>query len=360
MRESIQIRSFQGNYQVDFYNNLNLLNETILEMSDPIIVIDRNVRKLYSKELVPILERYPVKVLDAVESTKTLSGISEISNFMRESKASKNSVLVAIGGGIIQDVCTFAAHVYFRGIKLLLVPTTLLSMCDSCIGAKCGINLENFKNQLGVFHSPVQVLVWSGFLNTLRDEDIRSGYGEILKLFLTGSEQDFSFLTELVSTTGLRNDSLDQLISRSLSIKKNVIEEDEYEKDLRRILNYGHTFGHAVESASNYQIPHGIAVAIGIQMANFVSLKKNLLSQGQYLQIGQFVRSFFTSHVAGELTTREILKHMRMDKKASKNSVNLVLLKKIGSLVIYSFDLGQELFDLIEEFWKNQDVVYWN
>jgi len=186
MPKTVQIKSGQGDYTVNFINDLTLLVEDILKLSRSIVVIDRNVSRLYPKLVRPLKKIHYVIEIDATEGEKSLVGVSKVLTFMQKLFITKNNQIIAIGGGIIEDISAFVAHIYNRGMRWIYVPTTLLSMCDSCIGAKVGINFNDNKNQIGFFHSPTNVILYTGFIETLKDGDIISGYGEILKLSLTG------------------------------------------------------------------------------------------------------------------------------------------------------------------------------
>jgi len=213
--------------------------------------------------------------------------------FLQQHDCNKQSVVIAVGGGILQDIVAFAAHVYYRGLKWHFVPTTLLSMADSCIGAKSSINFNGFKNQLGSFHSPARVYIVDQFVRTLSDDEVRSGYGEIFKLFLIGSRDLFGRLKEAVAQDGFRNPSLPEFIYESLRVKQAIIEVDEYETGPRRILNYGHTFGHALEGLTHYEVPHGLAVVWGLDLVNWLAHRAGLLSREDFDDIHEFAARYF-------------------------------------------------------------------
>jgi 3-dehydroquinate synthase len=280
-------------------------------------------------------------------------------DFLQQNNATKQTVVIAIGGGVIQDIATFSAHLYYRGIRWIYIPTTLLGMCDSCIGAKCGINLNSFKNQLGVFHSPHRVLICLPFLETLSDAEIVSGYGEILKLLLTGSAEQFALLVKSVEKEGLRNSQLSRLIYESLLVKKGVIEKDEYEQDLRRILNYGHTFGHALEAITHHGIPHGKAIAWGIDLVNFMAKERGLLSPGEYDSIHIFIRKHFTHRLPQAVSARELIDASRRDKKVADGKVNLILLRTIGELQIVPTVFDARLEEEVGRHLDQKDVLSW-
>ena len=164
--------------------------------------------------------------MDANESTKTLAGVQNLIEWLLESGCNRSTTVIGIGGVIVQDLVTFTSNVFYRGASYVLIPTTLLSMCDSCIGAKCGINFGSYKNQLGVIYAPSGVHIVAQFLESLDDIEIKSGYGEILKLAITGSYDSFNQMTRQAKVHGLRGSHLLQLIRQSLEIKQRIIEED--------------------------------------------------------------------------------------------------------------------------------------
>ncbi len=281
------------------------------------------------------------------------------SNFFQQNNATKQTIIIAIGGGVIQDITTFSAHVYYRGLRWVFVPTTLLSMCDSCIGAKASINFNNFKNQLGAFHSPHRVLICLPFLDTLSDTEIISGYGEILKLLLTGSAEQFALLRDAVEQGGLRNTDLSRLIFESLNVKKKIIEEDEYERDLRRILNYGHTFGHALEAITHHGIPHGKAVAWGVDLVNYLAVERGLLDRAEYDSIHAFIRKHFAHRLTQPVSAQELIDTTRRDKKVADGKVNLILLRTAGELKIVPTAYDARLQQEVERHLADKHILSW-
>jgi 3-dehydroquinate synthase len=229
--QPLKMLSAMGDYQVEFWKDLQGALEPLRYGKSLFIVIDRNVERLYRPVLEQITRQWPTMLLDADENTKTLDGVARLATWLQENGAHKRSTLVAIGGGIIQDICAFTSHIYYRGIDWVFYPSTLLSMCDSCIGAKSSINHGMAKNQLGAFHSPREVQIVPQFLQTLDPRDVKSGYGEILKLTLTERLDDFEHLENMLerSTGDLLGPELPALIRRTLEIKKSVIEADEFE-----------------------------------------------------------------------------------------------------------------------------------
>ena len=280
--------------------------------------------------------------------------------FIQKENATKKSKILAIGGGIIQDIATFVAHLYHRGISWIYVPTTLLSMADSCIGAKCGINFNAFKNQLGFFQSPSRVMISEEFLSTLSANDLRSGYGEILKLFLIDGEEAFLTLKTEIDKHGFCNAMLSVFIKKSLQIKKNIIEQDEYESNLRRILNYGHTFCHSLETITDNAVPHGLAVAWGVDIANYVSMKKGFLSESHYRMIHDFIAKYFHNELPASCSVVDLINGMKRDKKAVLGNVNLILLKQPGDPRIVMTRFDAELEGIMRNYFNSENIFSWH
>jgi 3-dehydroquinate synthase len=345
--DSIRIRSGSGDYDVLFASDLASIAEGLSTMDKAVVVIDQTVHDLYRERMRDLLDRYPCYPLPATEEEKTLQGVERLLGFLQERQCGKESTLVVVGGGITQDIATISAHIYYRGIRFAFVPTTLLSMADSCIGAKCGINLHGFKNQIGVFHSPSRVVVCTRFLDTLSAIDVVSGYGEIVKLALTGSLADFEDLERTVDREGLRGESLPRLISMALRVKQAVIEEDEYEKDLRRILNYGHTFGHALESVTRHAVSHGVAVAWGLDLVNYIAVARGLLGQAHFDRIHAFVRRHFSPHMSSVPDLDDLIAATRRDKKNRAGRLTLILLEEPGRLKVHYLDYDASLRETV-------------
>lgn len=353
------ISSGQGNYDVNFFSDLEALVKKLNSLENGFLIVDSTVYELYA-DFFSSLKKFSIHVAPALESEKTLAGVERFLCFLQQKNATKNATILAIGGGVIQDIATFVAHIYYRGISWIYVPTTLLSMADSCIGAKCGINLNAFKNQLGFFQSPAQVLIADRFLLTLSDPDLRSGYGEILKLFLIGNEMAFDALVQEVNTHGFRNQKILDFIDQSLRVKQNIIEQDEYESDLRRVLNYGHTFCHSLEAITGYAVPHGLAVAWGVDIANYVSMKKGLLLESHYRIIHDFIAKHFHQKVKASYSAEALIQGMKRDKKAAAGNVSLILLRKPGEVEIVTTPLDEKLQNFIQEYLHRENVFAWH
>lgn len=353
--QRLTIASAQGNYPVDFPLTVAEAVQAAKEHRDVRIIADQHVHALY-RESFAALEGIPMHLVPALESEKMLAGVEHFLAFLQQHESSKKSTVLAIGGGIVQDIATFSSHIFYRGIPWVFLPTTLLSMSDSSIGAKCGINFGAFKNQLGVFQSPSRVIICERFLDTLADDDVRSGYGEILKLLLTGPLAGYEKLERAVDADGFRGPLLSELIRDSLAVKKGVIEEDEYEADYRRILNYGHTFCHSLESITDHEVPHGLAVAWGVDLANYVSMRRGMLSKAMYTRIHDFIHRHFAVGVKAPYDAAQIVNGMRRDKKAAAGEVSLILLEQPGKLQIVQTKLDAALEGHVSEYLEKENL----
>ena len=265
------INSHKGQYKAVFCNNgISHLLENLPKQNFHLI-IDKKVVELYKAPLSSLLNHHSVLIIEAKETNKSLESIPNYVSYLVEKKIRKDDVLIAIGGGIIQDITCFLAATLLRGLNWYFYPTTLLSQADSCIGSKSSINCGDSKNLLGTFTPPNKVVIASEFLNTLEERDIRSGIGEMLKVHGIDGIESFDDISSKYNQLFYESDIMMHFIRRSLEIKKEYIEIDEFDQGARNIFNYGHSFGHAIEAATNFTIPHGIAVTIGLDMANWLS-----------------------------------------------------------------------------------------
>lgn len=356
MLQDMKIKSALGDYQVHFVDDA-LQTESQLNSYKPThFIADENVYRLHKATLDKLVAGRPLHLIEATEEVKTLDGMNKFATWLQKHNANRSSVVVAFGGGITQDLAAFTAHNYYRGIPWLFYPTTLLAMCDSSIGAKCGLNLNEFKNQLGCFQAPRAIFTCTKYLDTLPDFHVSSGYGEILKLLLTDS--DWGLLDELERALdgGLRNERLLPLIRTSLEIKRKVIEVDEFEKDLRRILNYGHTFGHSLESMTNHEIPHGLAVAWGLDLINYMGVRRGLLSEIRFQRIHTLIQKNLPFKLGKKISADTLINGARKDKKTDATGINLVFLTDAGKLEIKKVPFDEQLQGHIESYIEKSNV----
>ncbi len=348
MESCIEIISKSKNYKVIFISKMDELVYEINNFKEAVIVVDNYILKKFNYLFKKVNQDFLIISLEATEQAKTLSQVELLLKSLQENNVTKSTTILAIGGGIIQDITCFVSHIYYRGLDILFFPTTLLSMCDSCIGSKCGLNFNGFKNQLGVFHPPNKVIIWPNFLQSLSTEALYSGYGEILKLMLISGVENISEFKFKFS------ESLEDLyyyIYQCLIIKKKFIEEDEYDLGIRRLLNYGHTFGHALELASDFVIPHGIAVARGMDIVNFISLKFGFMSDRVYEKIHNVIKNNFFLNFPLSICFEDLIKNVNRDKKIYNGTLNLVLLKSPGDLFLHPVEsnkLNDIVFDYLD------------
>ena len=271
------VKSNIHDYEVKFIDNVKKTLKTELKEGD-FIIIDNKVKSLYPDWFEDVLVNYNYIGIDAAESQKSYQEVEPVINTLIERGFRKNHRLIAIGGGITQDVTAFIASILYRGVQWYFFPTTLLAQGDSCIGSKTSINFGKFKNQVGGFYPPNKIYVEPKFLNTLPFKELQSGLGEMAHYFVVAGEEDFDRYKRDYAQALVDKNVLRGVIARSLEIKKSYIEIDEYDKNERQVFNYGHSFGHAIESLTNYGIPHGIAISVGMDMSNFVSMKKGYIT----------------------------------------------------------------------------------
>lgn len=348
------VKSAQGNYSVEGFRQIEDVVAAVGAIRGAFVIIDRNVSELYARALKEL--GHPFHRMVATEEEKTIAGVERALLAMQSAGCDRTTTVVGVGGGIVQDVSTLAAHLWYRGVAFAYVPTTLLSMADSCIGAKSAVNLGNFKNQIGTFQSPKRVLLCERFAETLTDDDIRSGYGEIVKLAIIGSREAYTSIRRDVEQEGFRGPILPTHIRTSLEIKRHVIEIDEYERDERKTLNYGHTFGHALESVTENRVPHGLAVAWGVDVANYIASRRGLLDEREYVDIHDFLRGHFAFAPNCDYDAASLINAMRRDKKAAAGRVTLILPAAVGDVRLHPTTLDSELEGLLESYVDHEDI----
>ena len=353
---TLEIKSLHHDYKVTFDESVDDISKYIDLYPNSVVVMDRRIQELYGSRVTTAMGSAPIHLVTADETTKTLDGAQVLIDWLLEHKCNRSTMIIAIGGGIVQDLVTFTSNIFYRGTSFVLIPTTLLSMSDSCIGAKCGINYGKFKNQLGVIHAPRAVHIFSEFLGTLEERDIQSGYGEILKLAITGSLQNMEFLFDSVEKYGLRGKPILPLVRQSLEIKKVVIEADEYEADIRRILNYGHTFGHALEALTNHAIPHGLAVAWGIDLINYIASQDNSDLKPLFEDTHRFIKTHLNFQLENFPNAADLVDMIRRDKKMSNGFINLAIPVFPGRIIIRGRELDESLVKLVDQYLRQFNV----
>lgn len=277
MFEPLKIQSRSGPYSVSFVPEL-LGDISAILQGTPFFLVDANVARLYALPLAAVLAKPNTIIIEATEENKSIDRVIPVIKRLLDNKIRRGNVLVAIGGGVVQDITCFIASTLLRGVEWRFVPTTLLAQADSCIGSKSSINLGAVKNILGTFNPPSHIWIYPGFLDTLDLKEVQSGIGEILKVHAIAGQRAFDAIKADFQRLISDRQVLFAYIRSALLIKQGYIEIDEFDQGLRNIFNYGHSFGHAIESATHFAIPHGVAVSMGMDMANHIAVMRGLLS----------------------------------------------------------------------------------
>lgn len=303
------------------------------------ILVDENSLKYCYPQLVDQIDPFKdaeIIEIESGEESKNIEVCMQILTTLSEYGADRKSLFVNLGGGIIGDMGGFTASIFKRGIHFINIPTTLLSQVDASIGGKVGVDLNHLKNEIGVFNSPAAVFIDPAFLNTLEKRQLLSGFAEIIKHALIA---DVEYWKKIRSVKILDLENVDELIGISLNIKNKVVQEDPLEKGLRKILNFGHTIGHAIETLSlenNNKKPllHGEAIAIGMICEAYLSHQLCKLSKAELEEITEFILSKFSEVQMEEMDDHRLIELMKHDKKNDKAGINFSLLSGIGKCEI--------------------------
>ena len=297
-----------------------------------VVIMDQKIKDLYPMLTAAIPDNNLLIDIDAHENQKSYEGLIPIIKKLIESGFRKNHRLIGIGGGVTQDITAFTASIMYRGVDWIFFPTTLLAQGDSCIGSKTSINFGEYKNQVGGFYPPNKIYIDLNFLDTLSHADLQSGIGEMSHYFVVSGENDFKQYKHNYKTALTDKSVIENMIARSLAIKKSYIEIDEFDQNERQIFNYGHSFGHAIESLSDYSVPHGIAVSFGMDMANFISVKMNLLDSKIRLEIKELLQKIWQGYDIKQLDVEKFCSALSKDKKNMGSELRLILCKGYGKV----------------------------
>ncbi|QEE16396.1 3-dehydroquinate synthase [Promethearchaeum syntrophicum] len=347
MKDNLIKIKCQSNLQsYDIVIQKNSFSQVVKDLSQfrkIVIICDSNVRKYYGESLLQAITAEK-KICDLIsfpagESNKNLNTFL----YLHEQIAlrlDRNSCIITLGGGVTGDMGGFVASTYMRGISFIHIPTSLLAMVDSSVGGKLGVNTSIGKNVVGVFNNPKKVIIDPSLLNTLPTKFIIDGMAEVIKHAFLSGEEFVSFLeTNTEGIFDLNLTLLTQIISHSLHFKVKIVEQDERDLEIRNILNYGHTIGHALEETLGYQnISHGNAVAIGMNAVNYLSLKEGFLSTMTFDRMQQLIRQYklptFLSDLGLQGDPEKILQFLNNDKKNQDDQIVMVLLQEIGKPII--------------------------
>lgn len=295
---------------------------------DFLIITDRNIYNIYEKEINDALQNSNrILILNPGEESKSLKELSNIYDQLLELNLSRDGYIISLGGGVVGDISGFAAATYKRGVKYIQIPTTLLAQVDSSVGGKTAIDFKGYKNLIGAFYFPEKVYIQTSFINTLEDREILSGLGEIFKY---GMIYDYNMFLEVKnSMEKIFNKDLDiieKLIKGSVEIKSKIVEEDKLDTGIRRILNFGHTIGHAIESYYNYsQYTHGECVIKGMIYESRISHNRGLISEEYMDEIEEVLSPLINRVLYTEEMVEELIEYMYNDKKNKEGKIVFVL-----------------------------------
>ena len=316
-----------------------------------IIITQKTIYEHYKDNFKILYSKFNLKFIfiENNETSKSFDGYKKIINHLLDFKCNRETTLIAFGGGVVGDLTGFVASTYMRGINYIQIPTTLLSMVDSSIGGKTGINLSKGKNLIGSFYHPKLVIIDPDLIQTLPEKEIISGLGEMIKYGVISDIKLLLFLKDNIKNIimGINLELLTKAIIKCLKIKIDIVEKDEKEGNIRKILNFGHTLGHALENELGYgEISHGQAVAYGLVTASFLSTKIHALNNKEYQIIKDCIKQLSLPLIK-KINIESIIETMKNDKK-NNNNINFVLIKKIGNPTINNIIKVSQIKEAIE------------
>jgi 3-dehydroquinate synthase len=298
-------------------------------------------------------------VFENGEENKNLDTVKKLYQFLIEEKFDRKDMLLALGGGVTGDLTGFAAATFLRGIDYIQIPTTLLAQADSSIGGKTGVDFDGYKNMVGAFKMPRLVYMNLNTLQTLDEREYFAGFAEIMKHGLIRDAIFYEWLLENMYEICERDlNVVEEMLMRSCSIKKMIVEKDPLEQGDRALLNLGHTIGHAIEKVKNFELLHGECVALGIVAAAYISWKKELLSMDEYYEIRDMFVPFYLPITVENIDPAEIVAITKSDKKMEGNTIKFVLLKKIGKAVIDRTVTEEEMLAAVNEIYFSEEDAY--
>lgn len=307
-------------------------NEIFKRKKQYIVITDTNIAKIYRNELKNLPKDFLVISVPAGEKSKKLSVIENLASKLLKHGVTRQDVIIAFGGGTVGDISGFLASVYMRGIEFIQVPTTLLAMCDAAIGGKNGVDLKEGKNLLGTIYQPSHVLIQPELLGTLPEKQLKNGLVEAIKYGIILSKPLFKFIEQNWEKV-LKKDaaSLNNLIEQSIKIKVKIVSKDSQENGIRKILNYGHTVGHAIEKSSGYMYEHGEAVSIGMCIENILGMNKKITQESAYRSLTRLLQKIGLPTSVPKSMTKKIIKALNVDKKRASEMITMYLPISIGT-----------------------------
>lgn len=345
-------------YDIVFTNHFDLLADEMqslnIENRRVAVIADSCTEKLFGDTVCSILDGRCRKVIlhsfPAGESHKTLDTVKDIYKKLIEEEFDRKDLLVALGGGVVGDITGYAAATYLRGIDFVQIPTTLIAQSDSSIGGKTGVDFDGYKNMVGAFYMPKLVYMNVSALKELDDRQFYAGFAEVMKHGLIKDAMFYEWLLDNMYEIHGRDDAvLEEMVMRSCTVKKLVVEKDPREQGDRALLNFGHTIGHAIEKAMNFEMLHGECISLGMVAAAYISWKHNWLSMEEYYEVRDMFVPFNLPISIDSIHPEEILKLTKSDKKMESGQIKFVLLKKVGKAVIDRTVTDEEILEAIRE-----------
>ena len=340
----------KGEYSIDYISDFERLILELASNSNSFFIIDSTVYSLHSGVFCQIESTSRLIVVESSEKNKTVEFSLELIKRLINQNIRRDDVLIAIGGGIIQDLVAFISSILFRGINWIFFPTTLLAQCDSCIGSKSSINFDGYKNLLGTFNPPLRIYIYSGFLESLSEAEIRSGVGEMFHYFFTDGYLVAQELSNRINEVIHNRSELRFFIDKSLQIKKKIIEIDEFDHSIRHIFNFGHTFGHALETITNYNITHGQAITYGMDLANYISLRMNHITDIEFNQLHEILIKNLPRFSLNESNLSDYINALMKDKKNIGNTIGCILSIGMGKVQKFQIDNNDQLKSIILDY----------
>lgn len=342
-------------FRPDFNDLLNVFNTEVNRKYDNIcIVSDSNVAKLYLAEVTSILKKTGSKIssfcFEAGEASKNLDTVNQLYEHLILERYTRNSLLVALGGGVVGDLTGFAAATFLRGIDFIQIPTTLLSQVDSSVGGKTGVDFKGYKNMVGAFYMPRLVYMNLGTLNSLDNYNFACGMGEVIKSALIADDKFYQWIKENKdAVNGKDYDALAHTVSECCKIKGHVVEIDPKEKGIRAYLNFGHTLGHAIEKLSDFKLGHGQCVSLGMVCALHLSNKLGFINESEILDVINVLKEYNLPVSVSGLKNNDILSASKSDKKMTDSKIKFIILKNIGEADSYLEFSDEDLLFAIDK-----------
>ena len=359
----LHIQTKDSQYPIVFNNSFESLEASFKESgllgNKVCIITDHNVDPLYGDFVEHMFIRLGSRVIkysiSPGEDSKNLNTVEQIYSKCLQNQFDRQSVIVALGGGIVGDIAGFVAATYLRGINFIQIPTTLLAQNDSSVGGKVGVNYKNHKNMVGAFYQPRIVYMNTEVLSTLSRREFASGMSEVIKHGLIRDRSFYDYINDNVNLIkALDHQTISYMNYTSCSIKGDIVNQDEKEGSIRKILNFGHTIGHAIETLSNFEYLHGEGVSLGIVAAAHISLQRNMLTQEEYMGIINTLQLYNLPIRLTNISAEDIYDQLFFDKKVSGNKVVFILLNGIGNCVEVNNVTKEEILKSISYLQKGE------